>query len=214
METAICRASVLGLAALALSAAGCGATASVSASGRSPAARTKATVSGRTPPRNPASAVFGWLRPGPAPAGWRVARIPSGAAMPYPPGWGRVSGDQGTATAVLVNAGRGFSGYLNLTPRQGDESLRNWGSFRVGHNAHEGDRGIRTLAVSASLRFRTGRGRCVRDAYTTGGGSRFIELACLVDGKKATSVIVGAAPPRLWARMSPVIERAISSFSS
>jgi hypothetical protein len=134
--------------------------------------------------------------------------------MPYPPGWRRVSGDQGTATAVLMNADHAFSGYLNLTPRQGEESLRNWGSFRVGHNAREGDRNIQTLAVSAGLRFRTGRGRCVRDAYTTGAGDRFVELACLVEGKKATSVIVGAAPPRMWARMSRVIERAISGFTS
>jgi hypothetical protein len=143
-----------------------------------------------------------------------VARIPIGAAMPYPPGWRRAHGDPGTATAVLLNADRGFSGYLNVTPRQGRESLKDWGTFRVAHNADEGDRQIRNIAASRVLRFRTGPGRCVRDTYTTRAGAQFVELACLVAGPSATSVIVGAAPPRMWGQMSSGIERAISAFTT
>jgi hypothetical protein len=115
---------------------------------------------------------------------------------------------------VLMDARGGFSGYLNITPRQGAESLSNWGSFRVTHNAKEGDRNITGVAVSPRLRFRTGRGRCVRDTYTTNRGTRFVELACLVAGPKAASVIVGAAPPRIWGQMSSRLERAVSAFTT
>ena len=154
------------------------------------------------------------LHPDPVPAGWGTARIATGAVMPYPPGWHRVSGDVGTATAVFQDADHNFLGYLNLTPRQGDETLRGWASFRVKHNVGEGDRAVRTLASASGLRFRSGRGSCVDDSYTTGSGARFVELACLVAGRNVTSVIVGAAPPREWVRMSPLIELAISAFTT
>jgi hypothetical protein len=140
-----------------------------------------------------------------------VARIATGASMPYPPSWRRVRGDAGTATAVLMSGHR-FLGYLNVTPRQGDESLSTWGSFRVAHNAREGDRSVRKLASAQGLRFRTGRGSCVRDAYTTKTGGQYVEVACLVAGAKTASVIVGAAPPEMWAQLSPSIQRAISSL--
>jgi hypothetical protein len=60
------------------------------------------------------------------------------------------------------------------------------------------------------LRFLTGHGSCVKDSYTTQTGSRFVEIACLVAGARAESVIVGAAPPSGWADESPTIERAIA----
>lgn len=212
MGTATSRRANLGLAALALVASGCGAT------GRAPMSEgsSSATTGSRTQilPPEAASRGFAWLRPGPAPAAWPLARIATGAAMAYPPGWHTVAGDAGTATVALQNADDDFLGYLNLTPRQGDETLRGWAAFRVGHNVGEGDRDIRTLAAARDLRFRTGRGTCIRDAYVTASGAQFIELACLVAGPNATSVIVGAAPPREWARMSLVIERAISAFTT
>ena len=212
MGTATSKRAILGLAALALVASGCGVT------GRAPmsAGFSSATTPARTEivPAAAASGGFAWLRPAPAPAAWLLARIASGAAMAYPPGWHRVAGDAGTATVALQDADDDFLGYLNVTPRQGDETLRGWPSFRVEHNVGEGDRDIRTLAAARGLRFRTGRGTCVRDAYATTTGAHFIELACLVAGPHATSVIVGAAPPAQWARMSPVIERAISAFTT
>jgi hypothetical protein len=107
---------------------------------------------------------------------------------------------------------RQIVGYLNLTPRQSSETLSNWASFRVAHNAAEGDRGVRREEVAYGVRFRTGTGTCVRDSYTTSSRARFIELACLVRGTRATSVIVGAAPPRTWSAVSPVLDRAISAL--
>jgi hypothetical protein len=123
-----------------------------------------------------------------------------------------VAGDAGTATAVLQNAKHEFLGYLNLTPRQAHESLITWASFRIRHNTLEGERSVTELGAATGLRFRAGHGSCVRDAYTTATGNRYTELACLVQGSSAASVIVGAAPTRRWASISPKIERAISAF--
>jgi len=140
--------------------------------------------------------------------------IPTGAMLPYPPGWTLIKGDAGTATAALRTPANAFVGYLNLTPRQGKEALANWVSFRVAHNAEEGDRSIRILAADRKLQFRSGPGACVRDSYVTNRGARYVELACLVAGRHAQSVIVGAAPPGSWRRMAPRLERAISAFTT
>jgi hypothetical protein len=193
------------LLAVAAIAAGCGAstTATPAATG------TAATIVHMTA----APSGFGWLRPAPAPTDWPTVRIPTGAVMPYPAGW-RIHGDAGTATAVLQDAADRFLGYLNVTPRQGAEALGTWAAFRTRHNADEGDRAVTTLAAATGLRFRTGSGSCVRDAYTTSTGRRYVELACLVQGPRAASVIVGAAPPATWTRTAPLIERAIAAFTT
>jgi hypothetical protein len=157
---------------------------------------------------------FSWLHPQAAPSDWRVSQIPSGAVLAYPPDWSAQHGDRGTATAALLGSGGRFLGYLNVTPRQGDETLSNWSSFRLEHNQEEGDRAVRQLAAASGLHFLTGRGSCVKDSYTTRTGSRFVEIACLVAGARAQSVIVGAAPPGIWGRESGNIERAIAGFRS
>lgn len=157
---------------------------------------------------------FSWLSPGSAPAQWHTVSIPNGAAFQYPPGWRRVHGDAGTATAILYGQDRRVLGYLNVTPRQGAETLSNWASFRTAHDADEGDRAVTRLQSGTGLRFRNGHGSCVRDSYTTNSGAHYVELACIVAGQHATTVIVGASPPEAWPRMSPLIERSISAFTS
>lgn len=156
---------------------------------------------------------FGWLHPGSPPAGWHAVQIPSGAVLPYPPSWRRVHGDPGTASAVLLDRGHRVVGYLNVTPRQGAETPRNWTRFRPTHNGEEGDTSVRTLATATGLKFRTGQGSCVEDSYKTTTGARYVELACLVQGDRTSSVVVGASPPAQWPRVSPVLERSISALS-
>jgi hypothetical protein len=156
------------------------------------------------------SDAFSGLRPQAAPADWKLSQIPSGAVLAYPPSWKIQHGDPGTATAALLGSDGRFLGYLNITPRQSDETLSNWGSFRLDHNRDEGDRAVERLAAATGLRFLTGHGSCVKDSYTTQTGSRFVEIACLVAGARAESVIVGAAPPSGWAAESSTIERAIA----
>jgi hypothetical protein len=155
------------------------------------------------------SSAFSWLHPQPPPASWRIARVPSGAELAYPPAWHRQRSDPGTASAVLTDRSGRYLGYLNVTPRQGDETLANWASFRIDHNREEGQRAVTRLAAATGLHFLTGHGSCVKDSYTTQTDARFIEIACLVAGTRGSSVIVGAAPPGSWHQMSGVIERAI-----
>lgn len=215
MGTATSRSARVGASALApllaaLAVAGCG---SGGGSAKSTAARTSglsavsthASASGRT--------AFAWLTPQAAPPGWSHARIPDGAVLHFPSTWRREGSDPGTATAVLTDAGGHVRGYLNATPRQGNESLATWAAFRVHHNASEGDRDVQTEAAATNLPFASGRGSCVKDRYRTISDARYIELACLVAGAKTSAVIVAAAAPESWSQLAPKLERAVSSFS-
>jgi hypothetical protein len=156
-------------------------------------------------------ASFAWLQPQPVPRHWAVVRIASGSELAYPPGWRIVPGDRGTATAVLLGEEGRYLGYLNVTPRQGAENVATWASFRIAHNADEGDTAVKRIAAATGLRFRAGHGSCVKDSYTTRTGARYVEVACLIAGPRAESVIVGAAPRDSWSSTSTALERAISA---
>jgi hypothetical protein len=202
MGTAISRLIAFGVAALCLVAAGCGSTKRA----------TQSTTTATQSTTNAAS--FAWLQAAPAPAGWQTARISTGAAFSYPPGWVRIHGDSGTASAALLGSDHKYVGYLNLTPRQGAETLENWAHFRVDHNVDEGDRRVQTLAATTKRGFGAGHISCVKDAYATGTGARYVELACLVGSARGNVVVVGAAPPQSWPRVSPQIEQAIASATA
>ena len=161
--------------------------------------------------RGRASRPFGWLRPASAPTGWKVARTQGGAALAYPPGWTPIKTDPGTASVALLAGGQRIDGFLNATPRQGTETLANWSRFRPEHNQDEGDRGVRSLAATTTARFRSGRGACVIDTYTTSKAS-YHEIACLVSGRRSSAVVVAAAPSALWDQQAGTLERAVSSF--
>ena len=154
---------------------------------------------------------FAWLRPAPPPAGWKVARIPRGPALAYPPGWKPITTDPGTATVALLGGGERIDGYLNATPKQGSETLANWSHFRVDHNREEGSRQVRLVASANDLRFGSGRGSCVIDSYTTSKAA-YREIACLVAGPSSTGVVVAAAPAELWHDRAATLHRAVSSF--
>jgi hypothetical protein len=170
---------------------------------------------GPRPPARSDGAAFAWLHPGVVPAGWTARRLPgSPARLPAPPGWRPAAGDPGTGTMMSRGPSGRIVGYLNATPRQGAETAANWSAFRVAHNREEGDRDVRLLASAADLRFRSATGSCVIDSYLTTSGKRFREIACIVSGRSATTVIVAAAPPSHWAIEAPVLERAVSSFTT
>jgi len=159
----------------------------------------------------PPAGAFAWLRPGPPPADWNVARIKGGATLSYPPGWRPLKTDPGTATAGLLRGGDEIVGYLNATPRQGQERLENWGSFRPDHNRDEGDRSVGPIASSTGLRFRGGHGSCVIDDYTTSKAT-YREIACLVSGARSSAVVVAAAPISGWRQQAATLRRAVSAF--
>lgn len=132
--------------------------------------------------------------------------------LAYPAGWRPLKGDGGTASAALRDAHGRFLGYLNLTPRQGAETLANWATFRVRHNREDGDPTVTPQGSARDVPFRDGaRGACVRDAYTTSTHLRFVEVACLIHGRRADSVLVAAAPPQRWARQWPTLRRALEA---
>jgi hypothetical protein len=161
--------------------------------------------------RGRASGPFGWLRPASPPAGWNVARTQGGATLASPPGWTPLKTDPGTASVALLGNGGRIDAYLNATPRQGNETLADWSRFRPQHNQQEGDRRVRLVAAITDGRFRSGRGACVIDTYTTSKAS-YREIACLVSGPASSAVVVAAAPAALWDQQAATLQRAVSSF--
>jgi hypothetical protein len=170
------------------------------------AADGSASLNGQAP-------AFRWLHPRPAPRGWKLARLPSGAAtFAYPKTWRPIRTDPGTASVALIGHARSIRGYLNATPRQGRETLANWPSFRIQHlHEEESSTDVRLIASAHGLRFRSGRGSCVIDSYRT-SRTRYREIACLVAGARTSSVLVGAAPSKTWGQQAETIERAIASL--
>ena len=160
-----------------------------------------------------ASGAFDWLRPASPPARWHIVRIPGGAALAYPRGWIPIKTDPGTASVALLAANGRIAGYLNATPRMGEETLENWRNFRPQHNRDEGERNVRLLAAIGHASFRSGRGACVIDSYTTSTTS-YREIACLVSGATTSAVVVAAAPSARFGRYEATLQRAISSFSA
>jgi hypothetical protein len=157
---------------------------------------------------------FAWLRPSAAPSDWKIARLPSrNAQLAYPPGWRAIQTDPGTFSAALLGPHDRIRGYLNATPQSGAETLSNWATFRPAHNGEEGDRNVVRDASAVGLRFQSGTGTCVIDHYAT-TSARYKEIACIVRGPRATTVVVAAARPADWTRLAPQLQRAVSSFSS
>ena len=157
------------------------------------------------------SGPFAWLHAASAPPGWNLARTATGAVMPYPPGYKAIKTDPGTASVALLGSGNGIRAYLNATPKQSTETLANWSRFRPAHNRDEGIRDVRVLASSSDLTFRSGRGSCVSDTYTT-SKARYREIACLVSGTRSSGVIVAAAQAAQWNRYAATLHRAVSTF--
>jgi hypothetical protein len=160
---------------------------------------------------------FGWLHPAAPPTSWHTSTLPNGKAqLGFPGSWHSIVSDPGTRSAAIHSHGHGgrIVGYLNATPQQGDETLANWSSFRLDHNEEEGDTAEKLVAAAHDLTFRDGHGSCVIDDYRSSSNHRYREIACIVAGANATTVVVGAAPPQDWHSQSQALERAISAFKT
>jgi hypothetical protein len=166
---------------------------------------------GQTSNRGRASEAFTWLHPAAPPLAWKLARAANGATFSYPPAWRPIRTDPGTASVALLSSGGQIEGFLNTTPRQGGETLGNWIRFRPQHNRGEGDRDVRLLGAIREARFRSGRASCVIDTYTT-IKAHYREIACLVAGPNASTVVVGATPTALAAQQMTTLERAVTTF--
>jgi hypothetical protein len=149
-----------------------------------------------------------------APAGWPHRELGNGTAvLSYPPTLRPIPGDTGTVSVAMRSSAGAYLLYLNATPRQGAETLRNWATFRV-HLLREDDASSAHLdAAATGLTFRGGTGSCVIDDYVTRiGAHHYREIACLVQGQAAASVVVGTAPAPRWSQARPLLERAVAAY--
>ena len=157
---------------------------------------------------------FAWLTSTAPPTTWTRLTLPAGlGSLAVPPRFHSVPGDKGTASLAFLGADDTYLGYLNVTPRQGDERLAGWAAFRLAHL--RGDGTISATQDGAVQSVRTGQSlrSCVTDDYVTEvGHHRFHEVACLVTTASAVSVVVAATPlgdpAHLWAQL----ERAVAAY--
>lgn len=151
---------------------------------------------------------------GPAPAGWRSETLPGGnAVLAIPPGMHPVAGDNGSVSAAQFNLRARYLLYLNATPREGAETLKNWPQFRLHLLRADDASAAHEIAAAADVRFRGGTGSCVLDSYVTRiGAHHYEELACFVQGRASGSVIVAAASAHQWPAYAALLERAVAAY--
>ena len=168
----------------------------------------------RHAPAGPAG--FAWFRAGSPPAAWLRAGLPGQhAALFYPNSLRPMRGDHGTVTVGRTSRSGTVLVYLNVTPRQGDETLRDWPGFRLGHLRGDDATTVHLDSVSPVLDFRGGQGRCVIDNYTTKiHRNQYQEIACFVQGTHAASVLVAATSARTWRAYQPLLDRVVSSYQA
>lgn len=190
-------------AALSLALFGC-------ASGQSPSAGRGAVAPAVT------SAGFGWFHSNPAPGTWLSASLSGrSATLSYPGSLRPEHSDPGTVTVGSTARSGQTLVYLNVTPKQGDETVRNWPDFRMEHLREDGQSAVHLDGVSGPLNFRGGHGRCVMDNYTTDRHhNHYNEIACIVQGAHATSVLVAATSTAAWQANRALLEKVVSSYQA
>jgi hypothetical protein len=148
-------------------------------------------------------------------SGWKELRLRSGVGLPYPSSWTTIHSDPGTASAALFDPSGTIRAYLNVTPAVAEETLAHWTTFRLHHNAEEGDRSVTRVAAPTGVSFGSARASCVIDDYTTSRTS-YRELACLVDPPHGGggTVLVAAAEPGAWAGERGVFHYAFNHFTN
>jgi hypothetical protein len=167
------------------------------------------TMPGRSPGR-----AFPPLHPAAAPAGWPRLALPNGTAvLSYPPSLRPLAGDAGTVSAAQLSPHGTIGLYLNATPRQGAERLRNFAAFRLNLLRSDHAASAHQDAAAQGVQFRGGTGSCVIDDYITQAGAHhYEEIACLVQGRTSATVIVAAAPAARWAQARPRLFRAVAAY--
>ena len=159
---------------------------------------------------------FGWFHPGPAPGAWlRASLSGQSATLSYPGSLRPEHGDPGTVTVGSTATSGEVLMYLNATPKQGDETLRNWTDSRLEHLREDGQSAVHLDGVSGPLNFRGGHGRCVMDNYTTDmHHNHYNEIACIVQGAHAASVLVAATSTAAWQANRALLEKVVSSYQA
>ena len=162
-----------------------------------------------------APAGFAWFRSQAAPRDWLQASLAGrSGVLSYPSTLRSMAGDPGTVTFGLSTRTGAALVYLNATPRQGGETLRNWPDFRVEHLREENDTDVRIDTTSPILSFQGGRGRCVVDDYTSKAhNNHYREIACYVRGADRASVLIAATRAMTWARYGTLLEQVVNGYA-
>ena len=165
-----------------------------------------------------APASFAWFRSEAAPGSWLQASLAGrSGVLSYPSTLRPMSGDAGTVTFGINTRSGAALVYLNVTPRQGGETLQNWPGFRTEHLREDGETAVRIDATSGTLSFRGGQGRCVVDDYTTKiHNNRYREIACYVQGltsARTASVLIAATRAVTWAQYGTLLERVVNGYA-
>jgi large exoprotein involved in heme utilization and adhesion len=157
---------------------------------------------------------FGWLASTAPPATWARLTVPSGlGTLSSPPGFRTVDGDPGTLSLALRNSAGTYLGYLNVTPHQGHETLRDWAAFRLSHLLDDDAVFVHEDAMVQSVATATAMRSCVTDDYvTTIGHHHFHEVACYVTSGSVSSVVVAATPSGDPAHTWTQLERAVAAY--
>jgi len=88
-----------------------------------------------------------------------------------------------------------------------------WPAFRISHLLDDDARSARELWAATGVAFLGGTGSCLMDTYVTRVGTHaYTELAFFVQGQRAASVVVAAAPAARWRSAEPVLERAVAAY--
>jgi hypothetical protein len=157
---------------------------------------------------------FGWLASTTPPATWSRLTVPSGlGTLPSPPGFRTVDGDPGTLSVALRNSAGTYLGYLNVTPRQGPETLTDWTAFRLTHLRGDAAVSVHEDAMVQSVRTAAAMRSCVIDDYvTTVGHHQFHEVGCYVMKGSVGSVVVATTPSGDPAHVWTQLERAVAAY--
>ena len=158
--------------------------------------------------------IFGWLRPSQVPKGWKTVNTASGkATLAYPPPFHQIPGDPGSVSAAVISSAGHYLAYLNVTPRQGDEGLKNWPQFRLNHLSQDDNISVHEVAEVSNIPFNGGSGTCVIDDYVTVvAHNHFREISCFVKGSKGGAVVVATASRPMWVHYASQLEGAVTSF--
>jgi hypothetical protein len=207
-------AAAAALTALSLALLGC--TTGQATPGHGSSGQPRPPGAGKAQPSGAGLAGFAWFRPASAPAAWLRAGLSGhGATLSYPNTLVPMHGDQGTVTVGRNSRSGAVLVYLNVTRRQGDETLRDWPGFRLEHLREDGESAVHVDGVSPSLNFRGGQGRCVIDNYTTDiHRNHYQEIACFVRGPHAASVLVAATSTGMWRTYQPLLDQVVSTYQA
>ena len=157
---------------------------------------------------------FAWLKSTTPPATWPRLAVASGlGTLSSPPGFRTVPGDPGTLSVALRNSAGTYLGYLNVTPRQGPETLQDWAALRLNHLRGDAAISVHKDDMVQSVRTAAARRSCVIDDYvTTVGHHHFHEVACYVLRGSVGSVVVAATPSGDPAHVWSQLERAVAAY--